>query len=639
MLKNETISEGIKLENNYKGILCPKCKEIAKIIVNNYKLDFNGCKNGHCINDVLINDFKTTRYITEKKIICENCKEQNTNISNNNAIYLCLKCNQILCEKCKSIHDKTHNIINYQAKYFICYLHFEPYNSYCSNCKKDLCKNCENEHKWHKIIPYEEVILNASKEKGEDNIFFDKKEALKKDIKDIINKLFNLISSIDNCFDIYEDITKNNIEKNRQNYFLLHNLIELKKLKNVFISDMNKIIDEKNLFNKVNYMIDLYNKMNLSNDIYYKTEQANNTTDLMYNLIKMPEIKNEKEKLIFIGNRDSDDLFIDKTIETNSEYMLLSEDNEDNDYKNFDFKKMKKLLKLKNEKFNFKKIYALKDGRIIAHNGANDYNEVFLCFLFDLKNDKCFYINIKNLFGLCEMDDDIILISADMKLMLIDIKKPEFEIIQILKIQFPKILKLSNEKILIKIANDFGNIYIYKNKNLVLEKQIKLNSLKNIDFNKYISINEKEIAVEKEEKYLNSNENDRYLYFFDLEKDKKIKSFQFEAGTEIDFDLFNNKVFIIGNKRKILIIDLTSHSKKNSFSLPEPGNIHSIIVLNYKKFIACQVSHINLFEFDKDYKFNLINKVSLSNEYIIKYPKSRFLIREQYNEKTFYLYG
>ena len=196
----------------------------------------------------------------------------------------------------------------------------------------------------------------------------------------------------------------------------------------------------------------------------------------------MPEIKNEKEKLIFIGNRDSDDLFLDKTIETNSEYMLLSEDNEDNDYKNFDFKKMKQLLKLKNEKFNFKKIYSLKDGRIIAHNGAKGYNEVFLCFLFDLKNDKCFYININNLFGLYEMDDDIILISADMKLMLIDIKKTEFEIIQILNIQYPKILKLSNEKILIKIANDFGNIYIYKNKKFSIRKTNKIKFIKKYRF-------------------------------------------------------------------------------------------------------------------------------------------------------------
>ena len=179
-------------------------KEKARIIINNYKLGFFGCKNEHNINDIFINDFKKTQFFDGSKIICQNCNKLNDNILNN--ICLCLKCNQTLCGSCISIHDKTHNIINFQEKYFICNLHYESYNSYCFTCKKDLCPCCNKEHEKHTIISNTKMISDISKDKEEIKIFFEKKECLKKDINDIINKFQNLINSIDNFFELYENI-------------------------------------------------------------------------------------------------------------------------------------------------------------------------------------------------------------------------------------------------------------------------------------------------------------------------------------------------------------------------------------------------------------------------------------------------
>ena len=68
MEKNEIIFEGSKSEDKYKNIICPECKENAKIVINNYKIGFSGCKNGHIINDILINDFEATQFINEKKL-------------------------------------------------------------------------------------------------------------------------------------------------------------------------------------------------------------------------------------------------------------------------------------------------------------------------------------------------------------------------------------------------------------------------------------------------------------------------------------------------------------------------------------------------------------------------------------------
>ena len=105
-------------------------------------------------------------------------------------------------------------------------------------------------------------------------------------------------------------------------------------------------------------------------------------------------------------------------MEFNSDYFLISEENEDNNYTNFDISKIKKLLTLKNDKLIFNKIYVLKDGRIIAHNNEHKDKNIFLCFIFDLKNDKCFNININKIYEILQMADGIILIATESELVL-----------------------------------------------------------------------------------------------------------------------------------------------------------------------------------------------------------------------------
>jgi len=366
MSTNTPTGDELKLDNKYKSkrIICPECKENARIFIHDYKFSIHGYKNGHHINDMLINNFTKTQY---NNIICQYYNKINEN--NNGNIYLCLKCNQSICESCKSTHDKTHNIINYEEKSFICDLHFEPYNSYCSSCQKDLCLNCVFEHKNHEIISYVEMISNISI-KNEREKFHEKKEHIKKDIDNIINKLINMINSIDNCFNICEQaININKNGKNGLNYFLLQNINEISTFKDNFSYDINRIIGEQNILNKFNNIIELYNKMNLSNDFYYKNEKFN---DEKYNM-EIPDIKDEKETSDIIDDKNSDDLSINKTTKYIKDLMFISEKKEDNNYKYFHPTTKKKLLELKNDKLIFNKIYVLKDGRVIIHN--NNYKE------------------------------------------------------------------------------------------------------------------------------------------------------------------------------------------------------------------------------------------------------------------------
>ena len=50
----------------------------------------------------------------------------------------------------KSIHDKKHNIINYDNKNYTCNKHNETFIKYCEDCKIDLCLSCVNDNKNHK---------------------------------------------------------------------------------------------------------------------------------------------------------------------------------------------------------------------------------------------------------------------------------------------------------------------------------------------------------------------------------------------------------------------------------------------------------------------------------------------------------
>ena len=106
------------IKSNY--IICPKCGENIKYKIKYYKIYLYECKNGHRINSILLNEFEKTQYIDISKIICEKCKEKNKSNTYHNEFHTCITCGINICPLCKSFHDKSHNIIDYDQKnYYI----------------------------------------------------------------------------------------------------------------------------------------------------------------------------------------------------------------------------------------------------------------------------------------------------------------------------------------------------------------------------------------------------------------------------------------------------------------------------------------------------------------------------------------
>ena len=113
--KNENkINILVKNDKNEKEIIsneiiCPECKENILINIKDYTIDLYECKNGHQIENILLNEFENLQKIDISKNQCNKCYKNNINI--NEELYICNECNINLCQLCKYKHDKNHNII------------------------------------------------------------------------------------------------------------------------------------------------------------------------------------------------------------------------------------------------------------------------------------------------------------------------------------------------------------------------------------------------------------------------------------------------------------------------------------------------------------------------------------------------
>ena len=246
-------------------IICPICKDICKFAIENYHIKFYGCENGHTINDISVNDFNETQYIDESKIICDNCKLANKKDQYNKEFKYCITCKQKLCLLCKSKHDKSHTIIDYDKKNYLCHKHNDKFISYCNDCNKNLCYHCEVEHgKIHKITPFTNIPINKEELSQVIKYFQMGIVKINEKIEAIFYALHELKKNIENYKDIVCNIL-NNYEQDNRNYYILNNIQALDG--NEINQDLHKIIfnENINICSDFKILMKMYTKMNASN--------------------------------------------------------------------------------------------------------------------------------------------------------------------------------------------------------------------------------------------------------------------------------------------------------------------------------------------------------------------------------------
>ena len=280
----------------FKEIICSKCFEACRISFKNYKIKLYECKNGHEINNILLDEFINSQNIDETKIKCCNC-DNNKSITFKNKFYKCLTCKENLCPLCQPKHMNKHKIIDYIRKNYICSTHKDAFFSYCNDCKDNLCIQCEAKHTNHKIIYFKNILPNQEENLKEINEFRKKIDKLNAIIKNIIKKLNEVTENLEIYFKINFDMI-NNYEIEDKNYQILQNINEIKN--NIKLNDLNEIINEDNISIQFQNILNIYYKMKDNSKFNIEEIMNNKNYEIKKdNIIKYKINKNETKIRIF----------------------------------------------------------------------------------------------------------------------------------------------------------------------------------------------------------------------------------------------------------------------------------------------------------------------------------------------------
>ena len=243
-----------------KCVICPQCFEPCRIELKNYKIKLYDCINGHTTNNMKLVNYKTSQLIDLKKITCDVCTNKNLFEAYKNQFFKCITCDKKLCTLCSSVHDKSHSIISYEQKNYICKKHNEYYIQYCKKCKMNICFMCENEHRDHENMFYSKIMPNYNEIVERNNTLKDSISIFKKNIQEIKNKLDDIADNMQICEEINSNIIENFETKNR-NFEDLQNLNEINDNIVNMTEELNNINKIDNESIKLNNMLDIYKKI------------------------------------------------------------------------------------------------------------------------------------------------------------------------------------------------------------------------------------------------------------------------------------------------------------------------------------------------------------------------------------------
>ena len=269
---NNTVNIGNTNIIKSNEIICPKCQENCLFSLSGLRIKLYDCKKGHTTENIKLKDFKKTQTIDISKIKCDKCKSKSKSETFNNDFFICCECKMNLCPLCKSVHDKTHSIINYDNKNYVCNKHNETLFKYCEDCKIDMCLSCVDEHKDHNIQSYEDNLVDIKSIKillNDLNSYINK---LKKNLKEIFLKF----KSITENFDIYYNICNDMVNKYEKNKNRNYNLLLNSKNIRYSVQEAIEYLHEYSFGCNLNGLLYLYSEMNEENEEIQITYKPNN---------------------------------------------------------------------------------------------------------------------------------------------------------------------------------------------------------------------------------------------------------------------------------------------------------------------------------------------------------------------------
>jgi hypothetical protein len=284
------------------------------INLNNFIVSFYGCKNGHLDNEVY-DQYIYLQNIDDSQIRCQdpNCGGK-TQEDYTKGFYKCLNCSKITKRSkyfCKdhAKHDEKHTCIKYDKKNYYCVKHFLPFIKFCFTHKENICKECEKGHENCKIENYQSMTpdidqLKESLDTMEENI---------KTLKIVIDDLKDRLDGTLRIFKRYHYIAKDIIgkfelfNKDLKNHRILKSLWNLQYSNKTMNDELNKIIEEEDIIQKINQAIYIYekkegNKKNKNKILDEINENKNEDDDWWEEIQKQSKRKSKNDKKEENGN-------------------------------------------------------------------------------------------------------------------------------------------------------------------------------------------------------------------------------------------------------------------------------------------------------------------------------------------------
>ena len=430
------------------------------------------------------------------KYICPICNQQpffRIIRDKNDNLFINYSC---ICGKFSDNYEEFFNKFMTKENILIedkCIIHSQNFNSYCINCKKNLCELCLNkEHIYHNIKEFPKINFNEIKNNiiNFENYFlkylFELKENIIQEYKKIIENIQKeYINFKEKNFTILNLIKKlfNNI-KDKLNYQNIYNLLENS---NFHFFELN--LNDLNLEQKRQKLLKIFK---YSKPIILKKEKE---YPKRINFLKCEKIISEHKKIIF------------HIIKLNDKNIAsCSMDNFINIYQ---FKTYITLSKIKAHDSDIKYIIQIKNGNIISCSKDKslkiwEYKNNTLTQLHILLNHtgsvNKIYEYKQNYFISCS--DDTTLKIWNININIKTLKKHNDSIINILLIKNNILISAGRDKIIyfwnidnFSIKEKIENIYCYSNNSMVnYDKYLLIGGLKGIiyicNINTYQKISE-----------------------------------------------------------------------------------------------------------------------------------------------------
>ena len=199
-------------------------------------------------------------------------------------------------------------------KNYNCFIHGGRFISFCIKCIKNLCDLCEIEHNEnHYIISYKSIIQKENITKNNINELRLKIDNLKKEKSKITNKLneisINKMNEVINYFELIYSISYNVIKKfdiKNKNYQLLMSIKNLNQFDIKIIKDIDNIINEKKIENKISLISTIYEKITSNKQLGNLSKKENNQkiTDKENKVISQQKKEDKTKKNEIINPKD-----------------------------------------------------------------------------------------------------------------------------------------------------------------------------------------------------------------------------------------------------------------------------------------------------------------------------------------------